>query len=80
MSLPTPLVAPVDSPFQKKRTPNGVDKPIAVRLSPDERAEVERLSEEQRLSMAAVSRACIQRGLAAFKRDAALAKANELHG
>lgn len=79
MSLPTPLAAPPASP-RRKRTPNGVDRPFSLRLSPDERAEVEQLAEAQRLSLAAVARACVVRGLASFKRDAAQARAGELNG
>jgi hypothetical protein len=53
-----------------KRSANGVsEKPIALRLRPEEREEVERLSALRNVAMAAFSADCFRRGLAVIKRE-----------
>jgi len=53
----------------RKRTPNGIDpRPVALRLMPEEREEVEALSAEANVTMAAFSRECFVVGLAEIKK------------
>ena len=59
--------APPTVDGRRTRTPVGVDKrPIALRLMPDERAQVEAEAEERGVTMAAFSRQCFVSGLAAI--------------
>jgi hypothetical protein len=66
MSLPT-SVHPVT--LRKKREPNGVDKPIALRLRPEERERVQRLAGQRNVSMASVAAEAVRRGLVAMERE-----------
>jgi hypothetical protein len=61
-----------NTPSRTARTPNGLvdsTKPIALRLSMDERTEIERIAEQDHRAMATVCRLLMLRGLEAFKRD-----------
>ncbi len=54
----------------KTRTPNGVERPVALRLMPEERAKVEQYSEANAVSMASFARQMFLQGLAQFERGA----------
>jgi len=63
MSLPT------TAPARKKREPNGVDRPIALRLRPEERERVQRLAYEGHVSMASVAAEACRRGMVQMERE-----------
>lgn len=60
MSLPT---------TRKKREPNGVDRPIALRMRPEERDRIQRLATHRHVSMASVAAEACRRGLVAMERE-----------
>lgn len=54
---------------RKKREPNGVDRPIALRLRPEERERIQRLATQRNVSMASVAAEACRRGLVAMERE-----------
>ena len=59
------------APKSARRAPNGVvtNKPIPLRLMPDERAKVEKLAAREQRSLASVCRLALLRGLADCERS-----------
>lgn len=66
MSLPTTL----KPTSRKKREPNGVDTPIALRLRPDERELVARMAKQRNVSMASIAAEAVRRYLTVMEREA----------
>ena len=52
------------------RGPRGVTKPIAARLLPDERTELESLAEQESRSCSAMLRLVFLRGMECYRREA----------
>ncbi|GHB33026.1 hypothetical protein [Salinicola rhizosphaerae] len=60
-------------PSKPTRSPRGVEKPVAMRLMPAERGELERIAGEEVRSAAAMARIIFLRGLAHYRQDSASA-------
>lgn len=56
--------------LRKKREPNGVDTPIALRLRPEEREQVARLATKRNVSMASIAAEAVRRYLTVMEREA----------
>ena len=74
MSLPT---SSLQAAARKKREPNGVDKPIALRLRPEERERVQRVAGQRHVSMASVAAEAVRRGLVLMEREARVRHADD---
>ncbi|SHM64286.1 hypothetical protein SAMN05660971_03492 [Halomonas cupida] len=55
------------------RSPRGVTKPVAARLLPNERSELESLAERESRSCSAMLRLVFLRGLESYRRDTEVA-------
>lgn len=56
-------------PSKPTRSPRGVVPPIAMRLLPEERAELERIAGEEVRSAASMARIIYLRGISHYRRD-----------
>ncbi len=60
-------------PSKPTRSPRGVERPVAMRLLPDERGELERIADKEVRSAASMARIIFLRGLAHYRQDSASA-------
>lgn len=66
--MPAHCVSPPPGP---SRTPRGVTKPVAARLMPHEREELEAIAEHEQRSCSAMMRLLYLRGLSDYRREKA---------